>query len=92
MHPSLKCQGKFSLNWTYLNAIASGVSAIDEISFERSAGGTIVDYTADIRLGGVLRLIQPFLGGAFANLGRNAVEGMQRELDERAASAPGGQA
>ena len=29
MHPSLKCQGKFSLNWTYLNAIASGVSAID---------------------------------------------------------------
>jgi uncharacterized protein (TIGR04562 family) len=26
---TLKCQGKFSLNWTYLNAIASGVSAID---------------------------------------------------------------
>ena len=70
----------------------SGVSAVDEISFERSPGGTIVDYTADIRLGGVLRLIQPFLGGAFVNLGRNAVEGMQRELDERAASAAGGQA
>ena len=29
MHPSLKCPGKFSVNWTYLNAIASGVSAID---------------------------------------------------------------
>jgi len=26
---TLKCEGKFSLNWTYLNAIASGVSAID---------------------------------------------------------------
>ena len=70
----------------------SGVSAVDEISFERSADGTIVDYTADIRLGGVLRLIQPFLGRAFANLGRNAVEGMQRELDERAANDAGGPA
>ena len=70
----------------------SGVSAVDEIAFERSGDGTIVDYTADIRLGGVLRLIQPFLGRAFANLGRNAVEGMQRELDERAANDAGGPA
>ncbi|MFA9215623.1 MAG: TIGR04552 family protein [Sphingomonadaceae bacterium] len=29
LHASLKGAGKFSLNWTYLNAIASGVSAID---------------------------------------------------------------
>ncbi len=29
LHASLKSGGKFSLNWTYLNAIASGVSAID---------------------------------------------------------------
>ena len=29
LHASLKSEGKFSLNWTYLNAIASGVSAID---------------------------------------------------------------
>ena len=64
----------------------SGVSAVDEIRFERTAGGTRVDYTADIRLDGVLRLMQPFLGRAFANLGRNAVEGMQRELDARASS------
>jgi len=27
--PSLKSAGKFSLNWSYLNAIANGVSAID---------------------------------------------------------------
>jgi hypothetical protein len=64
----------------------SGVSAVDEIRFERTAGGTRVDYTADIRLGGLMRFVQPFLGRAFANLGRNAVEGMQRELDARAAS------
>ena len=64
----------------------SGVSAVDEIRFERTASGTLVDYTADIRLGGVLRLIQPLLGRAFANLGRNAVEGMVRTLEARAAS------
>jgi uncharacterized protein (TIGR04552 family) len=29
LHASLKSEGKFSLNWTYLSAIASGVSAID---------------------------------------------------------------
>jgi uncharacterized protein (TIGR04552 family) len=29
LHASLKCAHKFSLNWGYLNAIASGVSAID---------------------------------------------------------------
>ena len=64
----------------------SGVSAVDDIRFERTASGTLVDYTADIRLGGVLRLIQPLLGRAFANLGRNAVEGMVRTLEARAAS------
>jgi len=42
MHPSLKCQGKFSLNWTYLNAIASGVSAID-------LGGLALRNTHDAR-------------------------------------------
>ena len=54
----------------------SGVSAVDEIRLERTPGGTRVDYTADIRLGGVMRIIQPFLGRAFAKLGGNAGEGM----------------
>jgi carbon monoxide dehydrogenase subunit G len=63
----------------------SGVSAVDEIRFERTDAGTRIDYFADIRLGGILRLIQPFLGRAFANLGRNAVDGMQRTLDATAA-------
>ncbi len=59
----------------------SGVSAVDEIRFEPTEAGTRIDYFADIRLGGVLRLVQPFLGHAFANLGRDAVDGMQRTLD-----------
>lgn len=62
----------------------SGVSAVDEIRFEPTGTGTRIDYTADIQLGGVLRLIQPFLGRAFAKLGRDALAGMQRTLDARA--------
>lgn len=62
----------------------SGISAVDEIRFSPDGTGTLIDYTADIRLGGVLRLIQPFLSQAFAKLGRDALAGMQGTLDERA--------
>ena len=62
----------------------SGVSAVDEIRFTRIETGTRIDYMADIRLGGWMRLVQPFLGRAFATLARNAVGGMQRTLDARA--------
>jgi carbon monoxide dehydrogenase subunit G len=73
-----------------LTGTGSGVCAVDEIRFEPSGTGTKIDYTADIRLGGLLRLAQPFLGGAFAKIGRDALAGMQRALDERAAAAPDG--
>jgi carbon monoxide dehydrogenase subunit G len=64
----------------------SGVSAVDDIAFEAHETGTRIDYTADIQLGGWLRFAQPFLGGAFAKLARDAADGMQRTLAERAAS------
>lgn len=62
----------------------SGVSAVDEIHFEPAGTGTRIDYTADIRLGGALRLVQPFLGRRFEKVGRDALDGMQRALDARA--------
>ena len=71
-------------NRVVLNGEGSGVSAVDEIRFEPVANGTRVDYTADIRLGGWMRLLQPFLGRAFSKLARNAAEGMKRELDRQA--------
>ena len=40
---------------------------------------------ADIRLQGLMRLAQPFAGGAFARIARDARDGMQRALDGRAA-------
>jgi carbon monoxide dehydrogenase subunit G len=58
----------------------SGVNAVDEIRFERTGEGTVIDYTADIRLGGLLRLVQPFLGRAFDALGRDAAAGMDAAL------------
>ena len=71
-----------------LTGEGSGVAAVDNIRFERSANGTRIDYTADIRLTGLLRVIQPFLGPAFRKVGRDAVAGMQRALAERAQSRP----
>ena len=74
-------------NRVVLAGEGSGVSAVDDIRFAplgAGSKGTRVDYAADIRLHGWMRLIQPFLGGAFSKLARNAAEGMRRELDRRA--------
>jgi len=69
-----------------LTGEGSNVSAVDEIVFEKTATGTAIDYTADIRLGGWMRLAQPFAGGAFEKIARDALGGMQKALDERAAA------
>ena len=64
----------------------SGVDAVDEIVFEPSGSGTRIRYTADIRLTGLLRAVQPFLSGAFERIGRDAAAGMRRTLADIAAS------
>jgi carbon monoxide dehydrogenase subunit G len=69
-----------------LTGDGSNVHAIDDIRFEPAGAGTRVEYTADIRLGGWMRLIQPLVGGAFERIAKDAVGGMQRALDERAAA------
>ena len=60
----------------------SGVWSQDTISFSEVPEGTRVDYDAEIRLSGLLGLLQPLLGRAFAGIARGAVTGMKRELDE----------
>lgn len=67
-----------------LEGSGSGVSAVDDIRFDAAPNGTRIDYTADIRLQGWLRLVAPFAGWAFASIARNARNGMQRTLDELA--------
>ncbi len=71
-----------------LEGQGSGVTAIDDIRFARDGDRTTVEYIADIRLGGLLRFIQPLLGGRFRTLAANAVGGMRTNLDRRAAAAP----
>jgi carbon monoxide dehydrogenase subunit G len=64
----------------------AGVTAVDDIRFDAlrpDGSGTRIDYTADIRLRGLGRLLPPFLGGTFARIARDAASGMQRALDAR---------
>ena len=68
-----------------LTGEGSNVSAVDEIRFAAlPGGGTSIDYTADIHLGGWMRLVEPFAGGAFEKIAKDALAGMQQALDERA--------
>jgi hypothetical protein len=70
----------------------SGVRATDDISFETTPGGTRIEYVAEIHLTGWMRLLEPFVGGAFAKIGREARDGMTRALDERARATASGTA
>lgn len=56
--------------------------AIDRISFLPSATGSSVEYQADIRMKGIYRVAEPFLGKLFRKIGDGAVEGLDRRLRE----------
>ena len=66
-----------------LTGSGPNISAVDDIRFEPISDGTRIDYTADIHLGGRMRLVEPFAGGAFRKIARDALGGMQRFLDEQ---------
>jgi carbon monoxide dehydrogenase subunit G len=70
-----------------LTGAGSGVAAVDDIRFEATPTGTRIDYIADIRLTGLMRLAAPFAGTAFERIARDARDGMQRALDRLAAAA-----
>ena len=69
----------------------SGVDAVDDIRFSPTGEGTAIDYTADIRLRGIRRIAQPFLGSVFARIGRDAAAGMAAVLSAMAASGDAGE-
>jgi hypothetical protein len=65
-----------------LRGTGSGVEAVDDIRFRPApGGGTDIDYRAEIRLVGLMRLLAPFAGRAFEQIARDARDGMQRTLD-----------
>lgn len=64
-----------------LRGSGSNVEATDDIRFSPSPAGTRIEYRADIRLTGWMRLLEPFAGRAFARIARDARAGMQSTLD-----------
>lgn len=72
-----------------LEGSGSNVEARDEIRFTAADGGTLVEYIADIRLIGLLRFAQPFLGGTFRRIAENASDGIRRTLAARATASGG---
>jgi len=59
--------------------------AIDTLEFEPAPdGGTTVTYTADIRLKGPLRLVEPLLRSKFADLADAAEAGIVEQLNRLA--------
>ena len=73
-----------------LEGEGANVKAVDDIRFTAAPDGTIVDYTADIRLEGWMRLVRPFVGGTLARIGRDAAAGMTRTLIARAKATQNG--
>ena len=65
-----------------LTGRGSSVRAVDDIRFEPAGSGTRIAYTADIRLGGLMRLATPLLGRAFDRIAKDALAGMKRTLEE----------
>jgi hypothetical protein len=71
-----------------LEGVGSRSSAIDEISFQPSSRGTLIEYRADIRLKGFYRFAEPFLGKLFRRVGDGARTGMESRLRELSTEAP----
>ena len=60
-----------------LEGTGSTTKAVDTMTFSPNVdGGTIVTYEADIRLRGLLKLAEPFLGKKFVELGDEAERGL----------------
>ncbi|MDH3500877.1 MAG: SRPBCC family protein, partial [Acidimicrobiia bacterium] len=48
----------------------------DTITFRPTDAGTEIDYVAEFRFKGLMRLVEPFLKGAFSKIGRDAMNGI----------------
>ncbi len=54
--------------------------ATDTITFEDAGSGTRITYEADLRMKGLYRLVEPFLGGTFERMGNDALAGLKSKL------------
>ena len=61
---------------TVLSTSTSRFDGKDTITFREVDGGTEIDYIAEFRFKGLMRLAEPFLKGTFDRLGRKAMDGV----------------
>lgn len=57
------------------------LDAVDTIELTPDAGGTRIDYTAELTFHNFVRFIEPLLGRALKKVGRKAVAGLAVALD-----------
>jgi len=57
------------------------ITAVDDIRFEEKDGGTLVDYTADLRFTNWMRFITPLLAPALSRVGEKALDGLVETLE-----------
>ena len=63
-----------------LRGSGATVNAVDDIRFEAVDGGTRIRYIADLRLKGVVRLVEPLMRGRLRKVGSDAMAGMKEAL------------
>ncbi len=63
-----------------LDGVGEKATSRDTITFEPAGAGTRITYSADFALKGLLRVAEPFLGGTFRRLARNAMDGLTAKL------------
>jgi carbon monoxide dehydrogenase subunit G len=68
-------------NRVVLAGSGSTVTAVDDIRFEATERGTRIRYTADLRLKGPLRVLEPFMARKFQAVGDAAMTGMRAALE-----------
>jgi carbon monoxide dehydrogenase subunit G len=67
-----------------LEGIGPRIAATDTIEFARiDGGGTLITYVAELRLTGLAKVAEPFLGRSFDEMGKRALAGMKAWFAER---------
>lgn len=63
-----------------LEGKSSTVDAVDEIQFEATDGGTLVDYTAQLSFHNWIRFVEPLLSPVLRKVGVRALDGLADRL------------
>jgi NAD(P)-dependent dehydrogenase (short-subunit alcohol dehydrogenase family) len=63
-----------------LEGKGDGIHAVDDIRFSTVEGGTRIDYTADITLGGAAGKVEFLLGPVLDRVGKKAMAGLRKAL------------